>query len=151
MQANFILRQPRNSWQISFADLLALLLCFIVLQYALQLPATYLPNQSHKQIVKWSSKRAITWFQSHVDKRIIVLPQSPSMIVLTGQLDLLQDSVLNSFGCSISVVSNRDIDIDVVINLQKKIRKNASYLFVTAGMDSRVSGVTLQVDLGDCK
>jgi hypothetical protein len=151
MQVNCSPQQSRNSWQISFADLLALLLCFIILQYALRLPHTSSSVQTQKPILKRSVKDAVTWFQSRIDKRITISPQNATTISLAGQLNLLQVPILDMFGCSTSVLSNSDADIGATIQLQNIIKKKSASLFVTAGLDSRVNGLTLHVDLGDCK
>jgi hypothetical protein len=150
MHANTPLQRSRQSWQISFADLLALLLCFIVLQFAMQSPLVK-STPAQKNIVKRSTKESLTWFQSRIDKRISVSLRGVDAILLKGQLQFLEGSMLGIFGCSVSIISKYDNDIEAALRLQQNIKQVSPALLVRAGYDSRAQGLTVDIDLGECK
>jgi hypothetical protein len=140
-----------SAWQTTLVDLLALLLCFIALQYALGLPNTpsISSNATNKRHVDSSAAR--NWFiQQNIPQVMIDHPGAQTMH-LTGKLESVPANALNQLKCAFHIVQPPMADLMPAQSLLKKLRSEGLSIPSGAGIDSRTEKLTMIIDLGNCQ
>ncbi len=140
----------RNAWQVTLVDLLALLLCFFVLQYALNLPnapSLSISSVSKRQIEMQVAKK---WFLKQDMPHVSLSYLSNRSMHLIGKLETLNVEGLNQLKCELYIVQPSSDDLTKAQILLKELQSEGLRMPSSIGFDSHVNKLTMIIDLENC-